>query len=97
MEKHFISKKEVEHVALLAHIELSEEEKKLFTKQFNEIFKYFQKISEANTKDVPPTYHILELINVYRDDVVSPSLSAEEALRNAPKKENGFYKAPRIV
>ena len=97
MEKRIISKKEVEHVAWLARIEVSEEEKNLFTEQLNEILEYFQKISEANTEDVPPTYHVLELVNVHREDAVSPSLPADEAIRNAPKKEGRFYKAPRIV
>ena len=97
MKKRLISKKEVEHVAWLARIELSEEEKNLFTEQFNEILEYFQKISEANTEDAPPTYHVLELVNVQREDAVTPSLSADEALRNAPKKEDRFYKAPKIV
>ena len=97
MEKRLISKKEVEHVAWLARVELSEEEKDRFTKQLNEILNYFQKISEANTEGVPPTCHVLDLVNVYREDVVSSSLFADEALKNAPKKEERFFKAPRIV
>ncbi len=97
MKKNIVSKKEIEHIAWLAHVTLSEEEKTLFTEQFNEILGYFQKINEANTEDVPPTYHILELINVQRKDTVTPSLPADEALKNAPKKEERFYKAPRII
>ena len=97
MKKSLISKKEVEHIAWLARISLSEEEKNLFTEQFNEILEYFQKISEANTEDVPPTYHVLELVNVQRKDAVTPSLPADDALKNAPKKKERFYKAPRIV
>ena len=97
MSKSHISLKEVEHIAQLAHIELTEDEKRLFTKQLNEILEYFRKIDEADTEGVPPTYHVLDLVNVYRDDEVGESLSQKEALSNAPKKERGFFKAPRII
>jgi len=97
VSKSHISLKEVEHIAQLAHIELTEDEKRLFTKQLNEILEYFRKIDEADTEGVPPTYHVLDLVNVYRDDEVGESLSQKEALSNAPKKERGFFKAPRII
>ncbi|MCW4015393.1 MAG: Asp-tRNA(Asn)/Glu-tRNA(Gln) amidotransferase subunit GatC [Candidatus Bathyarchaeota archaeon] len=97
MKKQHLSKKEVEHVAWLAHIELSDEEKTLFTEQFNEILEYFKKIDETNTQNVEPTYNVLDLTNVSRKDETKPSLPTKEALRNAPKKEKKFFKAPRIV
>ena len=97
MKSRHLSKKEVEHVAWLAHIELSEKEKALFTEQFNEILDYFKKIDLVNTEGVEPTYHVLDLKNVHRKDETKPSLSTEEALKNAPKKEKKFLKAPRIV
>ena len=92
-----ISEKEVEHIAWLAKIELSEEEKRLFTKQFNEILEYFRKIDELDTEKVPPTYHVLDLANVFRKDEVEPSLPKEESIRNAPKKEKTYFKAPKII
>ena len=97
MKKKHLSQKEVEHIAWLAHIELSENEKNLFTEQFNEILEYFKKIDEANTQEIEPTFHVLDLKNVSRKDKVVPSLSIEEALKNAPKKEKKFIKGPRIV
>jgi len=97
MKRRRITNEEVEHVAWLAHVELSEEEKKLFTAQFNEILDYFEKIDEVDTEDVPPTYHVLGLVNVYREDEAKESMKGKDALRNAPKKERGFFKAPRIV
>ncbi len=97
MEKRHISREDVEHVAWLARIELSEEEKPLFTEQFNQILDFFKKIDEVDTEEVPPTYHVLDLVNVYRRDEIGPSLSTEEALKNAPKGEKRFFKAPRIV
>ncbi len=97
MEKQFISKKQVEHIAWLARVELSEEEKELFTKQFNEILEYFRKIDELDTEKVPPTYHILDLTNIFRKDEVKPSLSKEDSTRNALKKEGMYLKAPKII
>jgi len=97
MKRQHLSKKEVEHIAWLAHIELSDQEKILFTEQFNEILDYFKKIDEVDTEGVEPTYHVLDLKNVSRTDETTPSLPREEALRNAPKKEKKFIKAPRIV
>jgi len=92
-----ISEKEVEHIAWLAKIELTEEEKRLFTEQFNTILEYFEIIRELDTENVPPTSHVLGSIDVFREDEVAPSLTTEEALRNAPKKERGFLKAPKII
>lgn len=92
-----ISEKEVEHTAWLARIELTEEEKRLFTEQFNTILDYFEIIKELDTEKVPPTSHVLDLTNVFREDEVTPSLSAEEVLKTAPKKERGFFKAPKII
>jgi aspartyl-tRNA(Asn)/glutamyl-tRNA(Gln) amidotransferase subunit C len=92
-----ISRDEVEHVAWLAHIELTEEEKTLFTEQLNRILDYFRKIDEADTKNVQPTYHVLDLVNVYRNDKAKKSLPKQEPLKNAPKEEDGFFKSPRIV
>lgn len=97
MKRQHLSKKEVEHIAWLAHIELSDKEKSLFTEQFNEILDYFKKIDDVDTEGVEPTYHVLDLKNVSRTDETTPSLPIEEALRNAPKKEKKFIKAPRIV
>jgi aspartyl-tRNA(Asn)/glutamyl-tRNA(Gln) amidotransferase subunit C len=97
MKKQHLSKKDVEHIAWLAHIELSDKEKTLFTDQFNEILEYFKKIDDVDTEGVEPTYHVLDLENVSRTDKTKPSLPIEEALRNAPKKDKKFIKAPRII
>jgi len=88
---------EVRHIAELAHIELTEEEEAIFTEQFNRILEYFSKIDEVDTEGVPPTYHVLDLVNVYRDDEVEESLGGDEPLRNAPKREGRFFRSPRIV
>lgn len=92
-----ISEKEVEHIAWLAKIALSEEEKKLFTEQFNTILEYFRIIDELETEGTPPTFNVQDLTNVFRDDAVELSLPKEDALKNAPKKEKGYVKASRII
>lgn len=97
MRERYISKREVEHIAWLAHIELTEEEKELFTEQFNRILDFFKKIDEVDTREIPPKYHVLELVNVFRKDEVGEPLPKEAVLRNAPKKEDNFFKSPRIV
>ena len=92
-----ISKEEIEHIAELAHIQLNEKEKEVFTDQFNDILDFFNEIDKVNTDGVPPTHHTLSVSNVYREDKITPSLSKEDALKNAPKKERGYFKAPRII
>lgn len=97
MKKKHLSKEKVEHVAWLAHIELTELEKTVFTEQFNEILDYFKKIDEIDTKGIDQTIHVLELNNVFRKDEITPPLSTDQVLKNAAKKEKKFFKAPRIV
>ncbi len=92
-----ISKKDVEHVALLARLFLTEEEKEKFTLQLSQILEHAGKIGELNTKDVKPTSHALPIKNVFRKDEEEPSLSQEEALSNAPSKESGMIRIPKIV
>jgi aspartyl-tRNA(Asn)/glutamyl-tRNA(Gln) amidotransferase subunit C len=97
MKERHISKEEIEHIANLACIELSEEEKETYTKQFNDILSYFNVINRVDTENVPPTYHALDLVNVHRSDKVTPSLPLEAVLKNTPKHERRFIKAPRII
>lgn len=92
-----ISKKDVEHVALLARLGLTEEEKKKFTRQLSQILEHASKISELDTEDVPPTSHVLPVKNVFRSDKSRPCLSQEKALSNAPKKEKGAFVVPKII
>ena len=94
--KRMITPEEVEHIGWLARIKLTGEEKEQYAEQMNDILDYFGKIDEITT-DVEPTYHVLELHNVFRDDVASGSLEQDSALANAPKEKDGFFKAPRIM
>jgi aspartyl-tRNA(Asn)/glutamyl-tRNA(Gln) amidotransferase subunit C len=92
-----ITKKDVEHVALLARLALTEEEKERFTKQLGKILEHAGKIKEIDTSKVPPTSHIVPLDNVFREDKAGECLSQEEALSNAPEKEEGAFLVPKIV
>jgi aspartyl-tRNA(Asn)/glutamyl-tRNA(Gln) amidotransferase subunit C len=92
-----ITKKEVEHVARLARLELSEDEKETMTRQLDSILGYMDKLNELDTSHVEPTSHVIPMVNVMREDEVRPSLSPEDALANAPDREDAFFRVPRII
>jgi len=92
-----ISKQDVEHVALLARLELNEEEKELYTRQLNKILDAARALQELNTDGVPPTAHVLPIQNVFREDRVGEHIDPEKALANAPDREENFFKVPKIV
>ncbi|ALS29600.1 glutamyl-tRNA amidotransferase [Paenibacillus sp. 32O-W] len=92
-----ITVKDVEHVADLARLELSDQEKELFTEQLNAILKYAEKLGELDTDDVEPTSHVLPLADVMRDDEVRESLPLEAVMRNAPDEEDGQFKVPAVL
>ncbi|MBB3112176.1 aspartyl-tRNA(Asn)/glutamyl-tRNA(Gln) amidotransferase subunit C [Paenibacillus phyllosphaerae] len=92
-----ITLKDVEHVAKLARLTLTEQEKEQFTGQLNAILKYAEKLNELNTDDVEPTSHVLPVTNVMRDDVVRESVPVETALKNAPDDEDGQFKVPAVL
>ncbi|MFZ1082787.1 MAG: Asp-tRNA(Asn)/Glu-tRNA(Gln) amidotransferase subunit GatC [Candidatus Kryptoniota bacterium] len=89
--------KDVEHIAKLAKLEFNEDEKAKFTEQFNEILAFMEKLNELDTSKVEPLSHVIELRNVFREDVVKPSLPTEEALKNAPSKTEKFFKVPKVI
>lgn len=92
-----ISDKEIEHIALLSRLEISEEEKKIFAEQLSTILDYIDKLNELDTHDIEPTSHVIPLNNVMREDIPSPSLLREDALMNAPEHTEKFYRVPKII
>ncbi len=92
-----ISRAEVEHVALLARLPLSEEEISQYTEQMNSILEYAAMLEQIDTSNVSPTAHAVKLFNVLRDDEVRSSMAQEKVLKNAPEAEDGFFRVPRIV
>lgn len=92
-----VSIKEVERVATLARLEFTEDEKETFTHQLNDILSYMEKLNELDTSNVEPLSHVIELQNVFREDKVEQSPSRDEMLKNAPSKNEKFFKVPKVI
>jgi aspartyl-tRNA(Asn)/glutamyl-tRNA(Gln) amidotransferase subunit C len=92
-----ITRAEVEHVARLARLELTEDEKERMTAQLDAILGYMEKLNALDTSQVEPTTTVIPMVSVMRDDVVRPSLDREEALANAPDRADAFFRVPRII
>ncbi|HOC56299.1 MAG TPA: Asp-tRNA(Asn)/Glu-tRNA(Gln) amidotransferase subunit GatC [Verrucomicrobiota bacterium] len=88
---------DVKYVAHLARLSLSPEEEQKMGEQLGNILGYIEKLKEVNVSGVDPTAHAFPLINVVRPDEVRPSLTNEEALRNAPAQANGLFMVPKIL
>ena len=85
-----ITIKDVEHVAKLARLELTEDEKELYTKQLGDVLKY------VDTSNIKPMTQVIDFYNVMREDKVVQEISKEDLMANAPDEENGFFKVPKI-
>ncbi len=92
-----LSKKDVEHVASLARLGLSEEEKDLFAKQLSQILDYADTIKKLPTEGVAPTSHSIPMKNVFREDKAVPFKDVESIIKNAPSEEAHMFKVPRIL
>jgi len=88
---------EIEHVANLARLELTQEEKEKMTKELAAIIDFADKLSEVNTDGIQPTAHILDIKNVFRKDEVKPSYDVEDIIRNAPESADNCIKVPKVV
>jgi aspartyl-tRNA(Asn)/glutamyl-tRNA(Gln) amidotransferase subunit C len=88
---------DVKHVAHLARLALTPEEEKKLGAQLGNILGYIEKLRELDVTNVEPTAHAVPMVNVTRPDEVQPSLSHEEAMRNAPRQANGLFIVPKIV
>lgn len=92
-----ISREEVKHIAHLARLTLTEEEITLYSKQLNNILKYIDKLNELDVDQIEPMSHVLDIINVMREDKHLPSLSREEVMANAPDYDGEHFKVPRVL
>jgi len=92
-----ISRKEVEKVALLGRLLLSEDELNQMTRQLGDILGYIDLLSELDTEQVEPMAHALDVSNAFRDDQVRPSLDRELALANAPNRDDECYRVPAVL
>jgi aspartyl-tRNA(Asn)/glutamyl-tRNA(Gln) amidotransferase subunit C len=92
-----ISRAEVEHVAHLARLHLTEGELQKMTKQLDTILSYVQKLEELNTEGLPPTTHALAVSNAFRQDEVRASLSQQESLACSPQHTEELFQVPRVI
>ncbi len=92
-----LTPEEVEHVALLGRLRLTEEERARFTTQLNSILDHFEKLKDIDTAGVPPMSHAVPVSNVVREDQPQPSLAPEEALQNAPDQDRNCFRVPRVI
>lgn len=88
---------EAAHVAHLARLSFSDEELQLYTGHLNAILEYVAQLQQVNTEGVEPMSHPLAISNVFRKDELIPSIPNEEALSNAPLKDNGAFVVPKII
>ena len=92
-----ITRKDVEHVAHLARLNLSEDELQTMTGQLDNILSYVDKLEELDTSDVQPTSHVFSVLNAFREDVEKESLSQEEAVKNGPQQNGEMFQVPRVI
>ena len=88
---------DIDHVARLARIDLTDEEKSRLKAQLGAILEHAAKVGEVAVEDVPPTAYAIPRANVFRDDVPEPCLPREAALQNAPEVQDDRFKVPRIA
>ncbi len=92
-----LTREQVEKIATLSRLKFKEEEVEKFRTQLNNILAYVDKLAEVDTDNVEPVFHAFESKNVFREDVVKPSLSNELAVKNAPNAEDGAFIVPKVV
>lgn len=91
-----ITTKDVEHVAKLARLELTEDEKEMFTHQLSDVLAHVEKMNEVDTTNVEPMNHPIDFTNVLREDTKIYENTREELMQNAPDVEGEFFKVPKI-
>ncbi len=92
-----ISREQVERVAELARLGLSDDEIDRFQQQLSQVLDHMQALDTVDTSAIPPTAQVIPLSSVMRDDIVQPSLPVEDVLRNAPRREGDFLKVPPVL
>ncbi len=92
-----ITKEQVEHVAHLARLSLTEEEKENMTKDMEMILEFADQINQYEVEDVNATAHVIPINNVFREDIVAKSMDRELLLSNAPSTKNGCISVPKVV
>ena len=92
-----LSTSDVEYVAKLARLEVTEAEKEKFTAQLNDILLYIDKLNELDTQGVAPMTHAIAVTNAFREDKIEESLGTQKALANAPDARGEFFRVPKVI
>lgn len=92
-----LSSQEVEYVAHLARLEITDKEKDKFTAQLNDILLYIDKLNELDTKGVEPMSHAIGVTNAFREDNIVDSIGTEKSLANAPNARGEFFRVPKVI
>jgi aspartyl-tRNA(Asn)/glutamyl-tRNA(Gln) amidotransferase subunit C len=92
-----ISEQEVRHICHLARLKPSEEEIHRFSEQLSDVLAYMEKLNELGTDDVQPTAHALPVHNVFRTDEPGDCLAPEQALNNAPQRDDNYFAVPKVL
>ena len=92
-----LSPSEIDHLALLARLELSPAERERAANELSQILDYFEQLNQLDTTDIAPTRHVFPVVNVLRQDVARAGLSIEDVLRNAPAHAANQFQVPRVV
>lgn len=88
---------DLKHIARLARLHFKENELKIYESQVSDILKYVEELNKVPVDGVEPTSHPLSLSNVFRDDVVQPSIKIEEFLKTSPRSRGRFFEVPKII
>ena len=92
-----LSSKDVEYVARLARLEITDQETEKFTVQLNDILGYIDKLNELNTDGVEPMTHAIAVNNAFREDKIIDSIGTKKALANAPDGRGEFFRVPKVI
>ncbi len=92
-----LSREVVQRIAMLARLELGEQEEAAVTEQLDHILQHFETLAALDTADVAPTAHVVDMVEAYREDVVTNAPAAEVLRANAPARDGDFFKVPKII
>ena len=92
-----ITKEQVNHIAHLSRLEIQEDEVDGYIEKLEKVVDLFNELNSVDTENIKPTYHVLDLVNVYREDVAQEGMNREEVLKNSKETEAGQFKVPTIL
>ena len=92
-----ITKEQVNHIAHLSRLEIQEDEVDGYIEKLEKVVDLFNELNSVDTENIKPTYHVLDLVNEFREDVAQEGMNREEVLKNSKETEAGQFKVPTII